>query len=585
VLVVLLAVWVLVFIRLAYVQLWRWKYYDRAALAQHTDSLQLAPERGRLFDRLGRPLTLNDAFYVLDVWPQKLATKDSLAGVLARAGLGTRAVVRAELERHRERFTYPVELGEFQADSLWRSIVRARFGKCTEVRSECRRVYPFGASTAGVVGFCGKDGGLAGLESWYDSVLSGRPGWALMQREGSGLCVPYPGYPRVEPVPGASIRLTLDADVQEICFRALAAGVERTRAKSGSAVVLDAKSGAILALANWPSFEPDRFRDFEKPLYRCKPLCDEFEPGSSFKVVVAATALESPNRDALLGRTYDVSAGYIEVAGYKIGDAHNHGILDFDGLLVMSSNPGCALLSFELDRNLYYRIGQGLGFGRGLGIGYPGEAGGRLDKPANLNRLRLANIAFGQGVTVNLVQLTAAYLCVANNGTYVKPYLVSAVQCGGVDWQRPARTETRQVLARGTTERLKDILRKVVTEGTGTPAAIPGIDACGKTGTAQKVEPWGKYSDTRSLMSFVGFFPKDRPKYVVGVVVDEPGTERFASTSAGPVFAEIGQRLLLLDQMRERESLIADHRRLQNASSAIQNPKSKIQNPALAVTR
>ncbi len=556
----LLGVWLVLLVRLVYVQLWRWKHYERAALAQHTDSLMLAPERGRLVDCLGRPLSLNNSFYVLDVWPRKVAARESLAGVLARHGLGSRDAVRAELERHRERFTYPAELSEFQADSLWRSIVRARFGNCTEVRSECRRVYPFGAAAAGVVGFCGTAGGLAGLECWYDSVLRGRPGWVVMQREGSGLRVPYPGYPRVEPVAGASVRLTIDAEVQQVCYQALAGGVERTRAKSGSAVVLDAKSGAILALANWPSFDPERFREFPKYRYRCQPLCDEFEPGSSFKIVVAATALESSRRSELLARSYDVSAGFIEVAGYKIGDAHNHGVLDFDGLLVMSSNPGCALLSFELDRSDFYRVAQGFGFGRSLGVGYPGEAGGRMDRPAALSRLRMANNAFGQGVTVNLVQLAAAYLCIANNGTYVKPYLVSGIACGGVDWRRPARTETRQVLSRPTCERLADILHKVVAEGTGTMAAIPGVDACGKTGTAQKVEPWGAYSKTRSLMSFVGFFPKDRPRYVVGVVVDEPATERFASTSAGPVFSEIGQRLVQLDLMREREQTLAANR-------------------------
>ncbi|MEO0081814.1 MAG: penicillin-binding protein 2 [candidate division WOR-3 bacterium] len=535
--------------RMGYVQLVRGAAYRVKAASLHIDSLRLAPERGRILDCWGRPLTLNQTACLVYVWPRKVRNLDSLADILASAGLGTKEEVRQEIAEHEKMFCFPKRLEQPAADALWRRIVKCRFGNCTEVEAETHRWYPFGPSCSNVVGFVGEDGGLAGLEAWYDSVLSGQPGWVLMQREGLGLELPYPSYPRVEPVPGADITLTLDLDVQELCYRALAAGLERTGAKHGSAVVLDAQDGAVLALASCPSYDPARFRDFPASRYKCAPVCDEFEPGSSFKIVVCAAALESPQAEEFVRDRYDVSAGAIEVSGYRISDAHNHGVLDFDGLFTQSSNPGCAMLALRLDRTHFYLTAKALGFGEPVGIGLPGEATGRMDKPAKLTALRIANNAFGQGVTVTLLQLAAAYLCIANNGRYVRPYLVRSVRSGNRVLHQAGPRPGRQVLAPATCARMKEILAKVVTEGTGTFAAVPGVEVCGKTGTAQKVEPGGGYSDTRSMMSFVGFLPREPARYVIAVLLDEPN-HRFASTSAGPVFREIGEQLLLLEKVR-----------------------------------
>lgn len=551
----LLGVWLLVLGRAGYVQLVRWQYYRAKALDQHTDSLRLAPDRGRVFDCRGRALTLNLTSSLVYVWPEKVRHKDSLATILARAGLGTREEVRRDLDRHKEMFCFKRRLEQPTADTLWRRIVKHRFGDCTAIEKESRRFYPFDMSCANVVGFAGEERGLAGVETWYDSVLAGQPGWVLMLRDASGLDLPYPSYPRVEPVPGADIHLTLDTDVQEICFRALAGGVARTRAKQGSAVVLDARDGAILALASYPSYDPARFRQYPTLLYKCAPVCDEFEPGSSFKIVVAATALESPNAAVLIGQRFDVSSGFIEVMGRKISDAHKHGVLDFDGLLVQSSNPGCALLALQLDRTRFHLMARSLGFGTQVGVGLPGEANGHLDRPAKLNALRLTNNAFGQGVTVTLLQMAAAYQCIANNGYYTRPYLVRTVRAGRRVLRHSGPVAGRPALGPGTVARLKEILAKVVTEGTGKLAAVPGVDVCGKTGTAQKTEPGGGYSQTRSMMTFVGFFPKERPRYVVAVDIDEPGTERFASTSVCPVFREIAGNVLALERVRQNEGL------------------------------
>jgi len=219
---------------------------------------------------------------------------------------------------------------------------------------------------------------------------------------------------------------------------------------------------------------------------------------------------------------------------------------------VKSSNPGCALLSMQLRPEKYYELARALGFGNAVGIGLPNEGSGWIDPPGRLNTLRFANVVFGQGVTVTLLQLAAAYLCVANDGVYVRPYVVESVRQSGRVVRRFVPARLRQAMKPENARRMKDILERAVAEGTGTLAQIDGVQVCGKTGTAQKVEPGGGYSKTKSRMTFVGFFPKERPEYVIAVLVDEPKTIRFAGTAACPVFKQIGENLILLDRMRGR---------------------------------
>ena len=200
-----------------------------------------------------------------------------------------------------------------------------------------------------------------------------------------------------------------------------------------------------------------------------------------------------------------------------------------------------------------------------------------------MTRLRFANIAFGQGVTVTLLQLAAAYLCVANDGAYLRPYLMDSVCQGDRVVCRFTPAKLRQVIRPATAHRVKDILERAVSEGTGLLARIDGVSTCGKTGTAQKVEPWGAYSKTRSRMTFVGFFPKERPEYVVAVLLDEPKTERFAGTAACPVFREIGERLLLWDRMRRRDHVVEDEIvRLRRGTAPPDETKHRLNGEALS---
>jgi cell division protein FtsI/penicillin-binding protein 2 len=572
------AVWIGLLFFLGYVQLGRWKHYERQAMGQQGETLDLHATRGRVYDAAGRPLTLNRSCCSIRILPQWARNRDTLAGILAEFGLAERKAIAQELHRRDRLFWFRRDVDYAAADSLRRVLLERQFGNCTYVDDDYVRVYPHGELCANVVGFVGDDRGRAGLEFEYDSVLRGSGGWVQLQKDAIGRAFPYPSFPTRRPVAGLDIHLTLDLDVQQICYDALKQRVEECGALRGSVIVLDAAKGSILGLADYPGYDPMRFAAFRKETYKSAALSDQFEPGSSFKLVVCAAALESPDADRLTRQTFDVSSGFLEIGKYKIHDAHKNGVLDFAGLFIKSSNPGCALLSMQLRPEKYYELARALGFGNAVGVGLPNEGSGWIDPPAKLNRLRFANIAFGQGVTVTLLQLAAAYLCVANDGAYLRPYLIETVQqpragglrlaaygsrpggrvvrglASGAPVKQFSPSRLRQSIRPENARRIKDILERAVVEGTGVQAQIDGVSVCGKTGTAQKVEPGGVYSRTKSRMTFVGFFPKVQPRYVIAVLVDEPKTDRFASTAACPVFKQIGENLIMLDRMRSRES-------------------------------
>ncbi|MGQ9678565.1 MAG: peptidoglycan D,D-transpeptidase FtsI family protein [bacterium] len=551
--VVFFLIWGGLVYRLMGVQIVRWHFYEREAGRLHFRRIELLGKRGNVYDHKGRRLTLNRSTCSIRVFPQWVRDKDTLAKIFADFGLGTYSENKSLLNRHKRLFWFRHRVDFRLGDSLRLVLAQRRFRNAVLVADDYQRIYPYREACADVVGFVGADGGLAGVEWQFDRLLRGEPGWIMFQKDARGYDYPSPNYPRKTPKWGRDVKLTINVDVQEICYKVLEKGVTRTGAKQGSVVVLDARTGAIRAMVDYPGYNPNRFGDFSPALFKAAAVADQFEPGSVFKIVTCATALEDTNPERFTQRVYDVSKGYIEIGSKKIKDVHPNGLLSFDSVFINSSNPACALMSFEIDPELFYSVARRLGFGEKVGIGLPDEAAGNIDPPGRLrNRLRFATISFGQGVTVTLLQLAAAYLCIANDGLYLKPYLIEGFS-DGVAFDLFGTTKAiRRALRETTAKRIKDIFERVVTNGTGKLASIPGVTVCGKTGTAQKVEPRGGYSMTHSQMSFVGFFPKDNPYYVIAVMIDEPKTVRFASNAVCPVFKEIGEKLLELMQIEKR---------------------------------
>jgi cell division protein FtsI (penicillin-binding protein 3) len=406
------------------------------------------------------------------------------------------------------------------------------------------RLYPNRELAAHVVGFEGVDGGLEGIERAWERALAGAPGRAIVGRDALGREVAS----QVElkpPVPGHGVMLTIDANIQHVAERELDAAWRRTRAMAGMVVVLDPRTGDVLAVAIRPTFNPNAFLDVpSRDVWRNRAITDPFEPGSTFKVVLAAAALEEG-----IVRPEDriyAENGSITIARTTIHDWKKYGWLTFAEVLQNSSNVGSIKVGLALGPSRYHRYLTGFGFGQATGVGLPGESRGLLREPARWSALSLPTMSIGQEISVTALQLAAAVGAVANGGTLMRPRLVRSVfDDHGREIRTIAPLAVRQVVSPRTARELTRLLVQVVDGGTGRKATIPGYEVAGKTGTAQKSDPTTRrYSHAPGVLSFVGFAPADAPRFVMLVLLDEPKTDRWGSEAAAPIFAAIGGEIL-----------------------------------------
>ncbi|MEO0074708.1 MAG: penicillin-binding protein 2 [candidate division WOR-3 bacterium] len=532
-----------------YLETFEAKQYEQMAESQHTFQLPLLAERGKIFDCQDRPIVYNQMTASIRILPQYVRPSaiDSVANLLAQYNLKPKNEILHELRTRRSLYWFKKNIDYQVACSLKQKLRKCKFDNSVIVADAIRRIYPFSEILASVTGFVGDEAGLAGIEYRYDSILKGTEGYIVLQKDASGNNFAWSSYPTKKPINGQDIVLTINLDIQDIAYRELANYVNRFKALRGQVIVLNAQDAALLALAEYPDYDPHQPTQFSQELWKAASISDEFEPGSVYKLLICATALESPNRDLLINQKYDVSNGFITISGKKIKDVHNNGILDFPGIFIKSSNIGVSLLSQLVSPKDFFLKQREFGFGMPTGIELPGEAAGYIDKPANLKPLRFANIAFGQGVRVTLLQLAMAYLSIANDGELLKPYLVKEIRNQNKVVMCNKRTVVRRVLSSENAQIIKEILAGVVNQGTGRAAALSGFQVCGKTGTAQKIEPNGTYSATRSVMTFIGFFPKENPKYLIAVMIDEPKISRFAGEVTCPLYRSIAEQIIQLD--------------------------------------
>src|SRR3989442_82908 len=349
--------------------------------------------------------------------------------------------------------------------------------------------------------------------------------------------------------------LTIDRTIQYIAEREIDAAYRRTGARSAMAVVLDPRTGEVLALVIRPTFNPNTFLDVpSKDHWRNRVVTDAFEPGSTFKVILAAAALEEgvvrPD-DRIYGGN-----GVITVAGTTIRDWKKYGWLTFSEVLQNSSNIGSIRVGLALGRDRYYRYISDFGFGSPTRIGLPGESRGLVRDPRHWSGLSLATMSIGQEISVTALQLVAAFGAVANGGRLMQPQVVRAVlDADGRETRAFEPRAIRQVISPETARTLTLLLVNVVAQGTGHVAAIPGYEVAGKTGTAQKLDPaTGRYSHAPGVLSFVGFAPADDPRIVMFVMLDEPKTERWGSEAAAPIFSSIGREILRYLEIPPRDA-------------------------------
>ncbi|MGH7317042.1 MAG: peptidoglycan D,D-transpeptidase FtsI family protein, partial [Candidatus Rokuibacteriota bacterium] len=526
--------------RLGYLQVWKHEEYARLAEHQHAKTVPLTPKRGPIFDRTGQVLAVSSRVDTLYVTPVKVEDADRLAARLAPIlGEAPRAIAR-KLTVSRKFAPVRRRLTPDMARA-----VRALKDPSLTLVDDSLRLYPNRELAAQVIGFEGADGtGLAGMEQVWDAHLAGVEGRAVVERDALGR--EMTGAPIVlkPSVAGQGVMLTIDATIQYLAEKEVDAAWRRTRSKSAMAVAMDPRTGEILAMAIRPTFNPNAFASATDDDRRARTVTDPFEPGSTFKVIMAAGALEEDvvrPTDRLFAEN-----GAITVASATIHDWKKYGWLTFAEVLQNSSNVGSIKVGMKLGEERYYKYMTAFGFGAATNLGLPGESRGQLRPPSQWSGLSLATMSIGQEVSVTAVQMVAAFSAVANGGRLMQPQIVRAVlDAEGRELRSFEPKTVRQVISPETARTLTEMMVGVVANGTGRHAAIPGYGVAGKTGTAQKIDPaTRRYSRAPGVLSFVGFVPADDPRLTLIVLLDEPKNERWGSEAAAPMFATIARETM-----------------------------------------
>ncbi len=497
--------------------------------------------RGAILDRSGRVLAVNTARYDLALDPTVTgfsSTESSfferLSKLTGRSAASFRTKVRRRKSPQYVRLIRGISERQKEEIESWNvpGIIHA---------PTFARRYNYGPTAAHVLGHVNSDGqGLSGLELQYDEYLQGVAGHRAVKKDRLGHIKAFVQGKVVEPEHGESLILTIDLIRQTILEEELANGVAETGASWGSAVALDPRDGAVLAMANVPTYDPNRPAGFGAQARRNRAITDRLEPGSTFKLVAAVAAVEQGAIS--MADSIDTGDGWAVLEGRTLHDTHAHGMISFRDVIAVSSNVGVARVVSKMKPGTIYQHARSLGFGHPTWIDLPGEVGGVLKRPETWSRTTLTSVGIGYEVDVTPLQLATAYAALANGGLLVQPHVVSERRdvTGKSTWRvRP--DSVRRAFRPETARTLLPAFELAVAEGTAVNARIDGLRVAGKTGTARKVRD-GSYADGAYRASFVGFFPADDPKVVLAVVLDEPSSVQYGGSAAAPIFERAARR-------------------------------------------
>jgi cell division protein FtsI (penicillin-binding protein 3) len=538
-----LAAWgVVVVIRLAQVQLARHEHYVARAKSQQERTLALNPVRGSILDARERVLAESVAAESIYADPQAISDRKAVAKKLA--GVKAIGLTARDIET------------KLRSENSFAWIARQLPLETTaEVRKlglpgiyfmeAHRRSYPRATLAANVIGYTGVDGnGLGGIEHSFDAQVSGSPGKVTLLKDARRGVYLVGGDGANRPRDGHHVVLTIDSVIQFIAERALKGAVEKYRASGGSVIVMEPNTGDILAMASYPTFDPNRFRDFTPVAWKNRNVQDFYEPGSTFKIVTASAGLEE--RIVTPSQFLDCGNGEITIANITIHehDGHRYDLLSFEDVIVNSSNVGTARVGLALGQTRFYDWIRRFGFGQRTGIPLPGESSGLLRGTNRWTVVSPASISIGQEIGVTPLQIIRAVNSVATGGLLVEPRIVKrVVDADGAIVSEPQSHKPKRVMSEKTAALLNEILKNVVVRGTGSNAKLDEHAVAGKTGTAQKYARGG-YSNDRFVGSFAGYVPADRPRLSILVVIDEPRGDHYGGTVAAPAFREIAEASL-----------------------------------------
>jgi cell division protein FtsI (penicillin-binding protein 3) len=591
-----MAFWMLLILgRLVWLQGFQHSRYAARALKQHTERIPIEPIRGELRDRRGESLAISlraDSVFATPptfypdyaakgesrAWgePDRKAAQDAAARLAAILEL-PKAGVLEKLLRKKPFVWIERQIGPTKAGAV-RDLEIEGIG----LLPESRREYPRGSLACQILGFTNIDGlGQLGIERSFNEQLSGRPGELIAPRDAKNrLLILQENYAKI-PVNGSTLQLSIDATIQHITEEALAEGVRLSRPATAYAVVVDPSTGEILAMAGTPTFNPNqvlprkfmvrpenelsaaereelkRELDRQRAARKVHPVEDAYEPGSTMKIFTAAIALEE--RKVRLGESIDCMGGKWKFSNkLTITDTHRHGVLSFEEVLWQSSNVGAAKIGMRLSPEEHVRHLRAFGFGEPTGLNFPGETSGRLPPLDRWSGTTQPTLCYGYGLSTSPLQILMAGCALANGGRLMQPLLVQKIFNDQGKLLREFKpTVRRQVITEETSGMMREVLKGVISNGTGKKARLEGVEAIGKTGTARKIIN-GVYDPKRHYASFMGFFPADKPQYGMLFMLDDPAGDVTGGDVAAPLFKKIGDAILRYRQSQQNPDQAAD---------------------------
>ncbi len=522
-----------------YLQIFHSPGLSKKAANQYKASYKSLGKRGTIYDKKLREMAISVDVTSIAADPQLILNPKAAAKSLAKALKINRKVLTRKLSSDKKFVWLKRKVSPEKID-----VVRNLKITGLDFIPEHKRFYPNKTLAAQTIGFAGMDEqGLEGLEFYYNNYLSGTVYKFAVLRDALGRVFDSENMAVLDSG-GKNLVLTIDSTIQFIAEKALEEAVKKFSAKSGMVIVMVPNTGALLALAHYPFFNPNALNEFSQELWRNRILTDQFEPGSTMKIFSAAAAIES-------GTSSSNSIFYCENGAYKIGkqvvhDTHKYGWLSLQQIIKYSSNIGTVKFSTITGPEFLYKTLRNFGFGSKTGIDCPGETSGSLTPYMQWTKIDAGTISFGHGISVSALQLITATSAIANKGILMKPYIVQAItDQKGILIKSFSPKRVRRAISEKTAGILNRIMQTVTTEGgTGVNAALEGYSLSGKTGTAQKVGENGMYASGKYVSSFVGFVPAESPKISVIVIIDEPKRQYYGSIVAAPAFRKIAQKTL-----------------------------------------
>jgi cell division protein FtsI/penicillin-binding protein 2 len=529
-----------IFGRVAYLQLFRHSEYLSRAAKQQRKKIDIAPKRGVIYDRNMRPLAMSIPVQSAFAIPSEVKDVEMAARLLSGV-LGISAEeIRQELESENTFVWIKRKLSPDKVEAIQSLNLKGIY-----LQEENQRYYPKREMAAHVLGFVNVDEkGLGGIEEKYDDLIRSKAEKVVVMTDGRQRW--YDGG-EAQRDHGANVVLTLDERIQYIAERELAAAIEKTHAPAGSVIVQDPNSGAILALANWPKFNPNAATNSPDEARMNRAISAIYEPGSTFKLITLAAAFDQSLIRA--DEVFDCENGSVTVAGHLIHDHKRYGMLTVAGILANSSDVGAIKIALRLGSPRFFDYIRGFGFGTPTGVDLPGESRGLLHRLEHWGSYSIASVSMGQEVGVTPLQVVTAVSALANGGLLYRPHVLQEMMHGD---QRlplegtPGIDEPRRVVRSETAATLRRLMEGVILHGTGKAARLDGWTVGGKTGTAQKIDPsTGRYSPKNVIASFAGFAPINNPAVTILVTIDSPGGyPHDGATVAAPVFKRIAEQVL-----------------------------------------